>query len=186
MARTPDLDSVATSVSTTIVEAELDDIQGMVTFLSGEAISVGDYQIGRDDSGTNVFVLNAPTGVPMQLAVDGGAKLEVGDNGVALSANLVVATRKDETAAITVTHNDFYIGSQYTATGTVAVTLTAVSGFADGFVFYLKDEDYNASVNNITVTPDGAEKINNAGSFVMNGDGESITVIMSNGAWHVI
>lgn len=182
MARTPDLDSVATAVA----EAELDDIQGVITFTAGEAVTAGSYQVGRDSTGTNVLVLNAPTGAPIQLAIQGTSKLQIGNKGVTLSESLVVGTREVASATATVGGSDFYIGIKYTATGTVAVALPAVAGVADGFMFYIKDEEYNASVNNITITPDGAEKINNAGSFVMNGDGESITVLMRNGAWHII
>lgn len=90
-------------------------------------------------------------------------------------------------ASYTVESTDEYISYQRTDTGTGALDLPAISTLPDGYEITIKDADYNASGNNITVTPNGADTIEDGGSYVMNSNGQAITIV-ANGStfnWEV-
>ena len=94
---------------------------------------------------------------------------------------------KRTASAITYTAlvTDYYIGITSTAAART-VNLPAAATAGAGKVYIIKDESYNASVNNITVDPSGAELIDNAATKVINTNGGSITIICDGAAWHVV
>lgn len=151
---------------------------------TGPAVTGANYSISRDDG--NVLHFNVPTGAAFEFSINDAAAISANVAAMALNIGLVVNTKTDNTATINVAAGDYYIGSQYSATGTVTVNLPPVANVNDGYILSIKDEGYNAATNNITLDPSGAELINNAATYVMNTDGESATILMSNGAWHLI
>jgi len=76
--------------------------------------------------------------------------------------------------------NDYHISVQYTLTGTCTITLPAIDAGQHRFVYHIKDADYNASANNITINPTGSDTIDNAASKIMAGDGDCVTVVCNN------
>ncbi len=75
---------------------------------------------------------------------------------------------------------DYHISIKYTNTGPFTLTLPAITAVNHGQVYVLKDADYNASGNNITVTPnanDEIEKSGNGTSGTMAADGEAWMLI---------
>lgn len=83
---------------------------------------------------------------------------------------------------------DHYISVQYTDTGAHTATLPAISATNHGQIYYIKDADYNASTNNITIAKTGADTIDEAASKVISTDGGCVTVIANNTKknWEVI
>ena len=84
------------------------------------------------------------------------------------------------TATYTVLDTDYHISIQYTDTGTQATTLPAISADTHGQIYFLKDADYNASNNNITINTTGSDTIEEAASGTMTADGEAWEVIANN------
>lgn len=64
----------------------------------------------------------------------------------------------------------------YTDTGAVTVTLDT-DIVADGRVIIIKDGELNANTNNITIATEGSETIDEAATYVMDADGESVTLV---------
>lgn len=62
----------------------------------------------------------------------------------------------------------------YTLTGTVIITIPTAQ-IIDGREFTIKDADFNAGTNNITVETEGAQTIDGQPNLVMNIDGDSFT-----------
>jgi len=84
------------------------------------------------------------------------------------------------TATYTAVASDYHISIQYTDTGTHTITLPAISEDINGQVYFIKDADYNASNNNITVNTTGADTIEENTSGTMSSDGESWELIANN------
>lgn len=61
-------------------------------------------------------------------------------------------------------------------TASTAITLN-LPAIIDGTIYHIKDQDENASGKNITISPNGAETIENAASLTMNTNGASITIV---------
>lgn len=90
------------------------------------------------------------------------------------------ATRRKVTdvnvAAYTAATNDHYLQVRRTSTGTCTVTLPAISKVRDGFILVIKDAGYNANINNITISPTGADTTENAAGITMNTSGQSVSL----------
>lgn len=61
-------------------------------------------------------------------------------------------------------------------TASVAITLN-LPAIINGTIYHFKDQDGNSTGNNITLSPNGAETIENAASLVINTKGASITLV---------
>lgn len=73
-----------------------------------------------------------------------------------------------------------------TSTPSVALALTLPTDQCTaGRIITIKDAGYSASTNNITIDTEGAEKIDNADTFVINYSGDSISVYSDGTNWHV-
>jgi hypothetical protein len=58
------------------------------------------------------------------------------------------------------------------------INLPAISAVGGGWVFIINDSRYNAAVANITLTPNGTDKINNVNAnYIMNVSGMSLTLV---------
>ena len=77
-------------------------------------------------------------------------------------------------ASYNVLATDYYISYQRTATGTGSINLRPITADNHGEDIEIKDADYNASVNSITVNPSGSDKVEGVASpLVISGDGNS-------------
>lgn len=83
----------------------------------------------------------------------------------------------------TVTVTDSVVSYQLAAPGAVAVALPAG---VTGQVFYLKDGTGDAATNNITITPNGAETIDDAATAVINTNYGALTLVYTGAKWEII
>jgi hypothetical protein len=86
---------------------------------------------------------------------------------------------------VTVTSADYYLGCD-TSAGVVTLSLPAAAAVGAGKKYIIKDEAGNASVNNITVDPDGSELIDLSATYVMNVNYESITIVSNGTSWNIV
>ena len=64
----------------------------------------------------------------------------------------------------------------YTDTGTVTITIPTALITAGEWVLHIKDADFNALTNNITVATEGAETIDESATYVMQYDGMALSI----------
>lgn len=101
------------------------------------------------------------------LGVDGNAKFGGGMRFAATDINVA--------GPYTILATDFFLCVRRTATAAITLNLPSIATVGDGTVYPIVDSGYNAAVNNITVTPNGGDKINNvAGNLVINITGSAI------------
>ena len=75
--------------------------------------------------------------------------------------------------------------ANYTDTGVVGITL-ATAAAVDGRTITIKDGELNANTNNITIGTEGAETIDESATYVMDANGESVTLLSDGTNWFVI
>lgn len=78
----------------------------------------------------------------------------------------------------------FYVVN-YTDTGTVSFILDT-DVVVDGRIIVVKDGQLNAGTNNITISTEGAETIDESETYVMDTNGESVTLLSDGTNWFVI
>lgn len=108
---------------------------------------------------------------------------------ITMTEGLISSARTAATASVTVTATDVtLIRCSYTATGAVAVALPALSGVTDGKVIVIMDTGGNASINNITITPNGANTIIGDATYTISGNDESVYLVANpaTGNWEAI
>jgi hypothetical protein len=116
---------------------------------------------GADVSITNAYALWVQSGLTR---IDGGIKFGADQT--------VSATDVNVAGPYTVLATDYYLKVRRTTAAAISINLPAG---VEGRVIPVKDSGYNASVNNITLVRNGADKINNvAGNYTMNISGECI------------
>ena len=95
------------------------------------------------------------------------------------------AIRQAITSPVTVSTNDCIVSIKLAAPAAVAVSLPA--GVTKQ-VFVISDESGDANSNNITITPDGSDTIEGAGSLVLNSIHESVMLVFESAStdWKVV
>ena len=108
-----------------------------------------------------------------------------GANTVTITANGLAAepVRIATTTPDTVLATDSIVSYQLAAPGPVAVALPA--GVL-GTTYYLKDGTGDASTNPITITPDGAETIDDAATATINTNYGALTIVYTGAKWEII
>jgi hypothetical protein len=87
-------------------------------------------------------------------------------NGAAVTEEMKQAMRTATTSPVTIAAaSDFAVATDLSVAGAVAVNLPAG---ANGQIFAIVDGKGDAATNNITITPNGAETINGAATYVIN------------------
>lgn len=125
----------------------------------------------------NSFV--AGTGISILPTSGTGANIvTITATGLALEPVRIATVSPD-----TVTVADSVVSYQLAAPGPVAVALPAG---VTGQVFYLKDGTGDAAVNNITITPNGAETIDDAATAVINTNYGALTLVYTGAKWEII
>lgn len=98
--------------------------------------------------------------------------------------SLKLATRVATTSPVTVASNtDVVVVTKLSVAGAVAVTLPAG---VTGQVFVVVDGTGDAATNNITITPNGAETINGAATYVINANRAGVVLGFNGTSWTVV
>lgn len=113
-------------------------------FTAGVAVTNGNYQVIRDNSGTNVLKLNVPSGSQVQATINGAVRLQVGGSSSAIvqgttasgaqsAFTISCATLTGQTASTEI--NDFHLNNTRTITS-AAGAVTAQRSARFGQVTY--------------------------------------------------
>ena len=108
-----------------------------------------------------------------------------GANTVTITANGLAAepVRIATTTPDTVLATDSIVSYQLAAPGAVAAALPAG---VTGTVYYLKDGTGDAATNPITITPNGAETIDDAATATSNTNYGALTLVYTGAKWEII
>lgn len=123
---------------------------------------------------------------------EGGRSYHEGDIGLGVAVPLsklhingsLTVKRTASALDYNVLTTDYYIGITDTAAPRT-VNLPAAATAGEGKVYIIKDESGAASVNNITIDPDGAETIDGAATFAISTNYGSVTIICSGTQWFI-
>lgn len=123
--------------------------------------------------------LIAGTGITITPTTGTGANtVTITSNGLALEPVRIALVSPD-----TVLATDSIVSYQLTVPGAVAVALPA--GIT-GTVYYLKDGTGDAATNPITITPNGAETIDDAATATINTNYGALTLAYTGAKWEII
>lgn len=123
--------------------------------------------------------LIAGTGIIITPTTGTGANtVTITSNGLALEPVRIATTTPD-----TVLATDSIVSYQLAAPSAVAVALPA--GIT-GTVYYLKDGTGDAATNPITITPNGAETIDDAATATINTNYGALTLAYTGAKWEII
>jgi hypothetical protein len=123
--------------------------------------------------------LIAGTGITLSPTTGTGANtVTITANGLALEPVRIALVSPD-----TVLATDSIVSYQLTVPGAVAVALPA--GIT-GTVYYLKDGTGDAATNPITITPNGAETIDDAATATINTNYGALTLAYTGAKWEII
>ena len=86
-------------------------------------------------------------------------------------------------ATYTVLRTDDIIHSTYSATGAVTITIPTAL-MAEKKTITIKDAGGNAGTNNITI--DSTDNIDGVGTYVINGNYDSVTIYSNGTSWYTI
>lgn len=115
------------------------------------------------------------------LGVSGNAKLDGGITFKGTDLNIA--------GPYNITESDYAIEVRYTLTGAITLNLPSIATVGNGRTIPIIDSGYNATTNNITIAPNGADKINNVvGNYMITASGTSL-ILKSNlltGNWEII
>lgn len=123
--------------------------------------------------------LIAGTGITITPTTGTGANtVTITSNGLALEPVRIALVSPD-----TVLATDSIVSYQLTVPGAVAVALPAG---VTGTVYYLKDGTGDAATNTITITPNGAETIDDAATATINTNYGALTLAYTGAKWEII
>ena len=121
----------------------------------------------------------AGTGIVVSPTTGTGANtVTITANGLALEPVRIALVSPD-----TVLATDSIVSYQLTVPGAVAVTLPAG---VTGTVYYLKDGTGDAAANNITITPNGADTIDDAATATINTNYGALTLAYTGAKWEIL
>lgn len=121
----------------------------------------------------------AGTGITITPTTGTGANtVTITSNGLALEPVRIATTTPD-----TVLATDSIVSYQLAAPGPIAVALPA--GIT-GTVYYLKDGTGDSATNPITITPNGAETIDDAATAIINTNYGALTLAYTGAKWEII
>ncbi len=134
-------------------------------------------------SGTQEL-LNLAVGGTDYFVVDNNGEAQIG--GLRNQGSMTINRTEVNTATYTVAGGDYLLGVTYTATGAVTINLPAAATVGAGAMFVIKDEGGSASLNNITIDPNGTEQIDGQATYTINTDGGSVTIYTDGSNWFII
>jgi len=121
----------------------------------------------------------AGTGIVVSPTTGTGANtVTITANGLALEPVRIALVSPD-----TVLATDAIVSYQLTVAGAVAVALPAG---VTGTVYYLKDGTGDAATNPITITPNGADTIDDAATATINTNYGALTLAYTGAKWEIL
>ncbi len=132
--------------------------------------------LGNNSSGNDDLFWKNEQGGNIGIQTTGEGKVQIFAT-VDQNAGQIHKITEVTTATYNILASDFHISIQYTDTGTQTSTLPPIGATNQGQTYHIKDADYNASVNNITIDTTGADTIDEGATAVIVNNGASITVI---------
>lgn len=127
---------------------------------------------------------NSPIGLDQLLDVDlGKTKLTDGDHLIYDGTDWINSRPEHRgltevtTAEYYILDTDWHISLQYTLTGAAAIYLPLLSSANHGMEIRIKDADYNASANNITINSGGVlDSVENSENLILSTNGISVSL----------
>ncbi len=123
-----------------------------------------------DENGIKLF----PRGGAAGLHVKGDGEVETTGNIVIGGAQITNITTVNA-ASYDVLATDYILHVTYTDTGTVAIDLKTAQLQA-GRIIHIKDSDFNAGTNNITITTEGGATIDEAATYIITANGNAVSL----------
>ena len=158
-----------TGAGAAVTELRMVDVVGP-TITDAAACAIADFYTMRIGVATFAGAGPASATQSWSLGVDGnlklGAGLTVHGTNVAATPYNIVAT-------------DYYLECRTLTGGGLAITanLPALSATPNGRIIFVGDSDYNATISNISIVPNGTNKINNVNAtYVINASGTVVTI----------
>lgn len=159
---------------------------GLNTDLSIGTLTLAGSQSTGNQAGGDVIIATAPAGTSGSnlnphveiMRVTSFKEIKLTGGGVSFKS------LHGQTGTVTATVADMYIGCNTAAA--VAVNLPAAATAGAGKMYIIKDETGQALTNNITITPNGSEKIDTAGNYVIANNFQSITLVCDGSNWFII
>jgi len=140
---------------------------GAPAVTAGSTVVVTDFYTCRIGAATFTGAGPASATRNWSLGIDGNTKFGGGQN--------VNGTDVNVAGPYTVLVTDYVLEVRRTATAPISIDLPLIATVGEGHIVISKDSGYNATVNNITIVPNGANKIENvAGNYVQNVSGSAI------------
>ena len=134
-------------------------------------------------------IKGAPVKIGTQIAITNSYAFWVQGGNVRLDGGVLThGTDINSAGPYTVLGTDYYLCFRYTSTGAITANLPSIATVGDGFTLYSADSGYNAAANNITISPNGADKVNNAASYTQSVTG-SVVMLRANNTtknWEVM
>ena len=141
----------------------------------------------QEIDGALTFTINKDFGwVVLTKATTGSPDAwHVAGSNVFLAASSTGEIQESTSSTDTVSNETKYFLSNPSGAGAVALALPAGANHFLGSV-YIKDKKGNAGADNITITPNGAETIDGAGTLVLSTNYDSVRLLFNGTEWSVI
>lgn len=159
--------------------------------------SDGNVLIGNDVAGTldtgsyNVIIgedvepTQADTSYYFAIGANGNTVIagDIDDNYLDFPGGQVNRIRDIAAASGSVGLGDYFVTVSYTDTGTASIDLESAIAAIPGYTVIIFDKELNASGNNITITTEGSETINEAATATISTNGGKLTFITDGTNW---
>jgi hypothetical protein len=130
-------------------------------------IVISDFYMCRIGTASFAGIGPASATRSWSLGIDGNTKFGGGQN--------IKGTNVNAAGPYVVLATDYVLEVRYTATAAISLNLPSIAIVGNGHIVIVKDSGYNATINNITLVRNGADKIENvAGNYVLIVSGAAI------------
>lgn len=135
----------------------------------------GDVIIATSPAGSSGTTLNPHTEIMRVTALK---EIKLTGGGVSFKS------LHSQTGTVTLTVEDMYVGCNTAASVTINLPAAATAG--QGKMYIIKDETGQALTNNVTITPNGSEKIDTGSNYVIANNFQSITLVCNGSNWFMV
>lgn len=120
-----------TTITGSITSAGLSE-SGLITWISGTAITAGSYQIGRDTDATNQLHFNVPTGASYEFSINDVAKMLLASDGSLSVAGAGANSEKFGLSSLAAGTSSLAIGNSASAADTNSIAIGKSASIASG------------------------------------------------------